>query len=76
MTQTPNPFDPVEEAQIASMVNEGGRDKPSTDLDNAVQTDLDAFQRLGKGESAPSVVVKTDGNHASASWEKPSQKKT
>lgn len=70
MTQAPDPFDPVEEAQIAQMVNEGGRDKPS-DLDNAIQTALDTFKRLNEGGPAQKLIIETDGNHSSARWETP-----
>ncbi len=74
MTQAPNPLDPVEEAQIAQMVNEGGRDKPSSELDNTVQKALDSLERLNRGEPAPYVVVETDGEHTSARWVDPKKK--
>jgi hypothetical protein len=64
---SPTP-DPTTEAQISNMVNEGGQDKPSSDLDNTIQTALETFERLNKGGEAPSVVVETDGNHSSARW--------
>lgn len=67
----PNPFDPIEE-EISRMVNEGGREPT---LPDTVREALESFEWLNKGGAAPSVVIKTDGNHISDSWEKPSQKK-
>lgn len=38
------------------------------DLDETVRVALASFQRLNEGKSAPSVAVRVDGQHASASW--------
>jgi len=65
----PNPFDPVEQAQIAQMVNEGGKD-----FEESVNTALESFRRLDEGGAASSVTVHIDGNHTSASWAKPPKK--
>lgn len=82
----PNPFDPYEE-EVAKMVSEGGREPLIVEvptvlsrienilkLENTVDTALETFQKLDKGEAAPSVVVTTDGNHISASWTTPTKK--
>lgn len=77
----PNPFDPFEEAQIAQMVNEGGRDTDqpadTTTLNKTVREALESLERLYNGEPAPKLVLRideNDENHVSASWEKPPKK--
>ena len=46
----------------------------SSSLDEAVRKALETFQKLDKGEAAPIVVVRKDGNHISASWTTPEKK--
>jgi hypothetical protein len=70
MSQTPkppNPFDPVEEAQISQMVNEGGREPSSPDapptkrepLIVEVPTVLSRIQNMLKLDSAVHTALDT-----------------
>ena len=68
----PSPFDQAEETQIAQMVSEGGPDTAA--FSETVRAALESFQRLHEGKPAPKVIVHTDGQHSSASWEKTPKK--